>query len=110
MNIPPLKSILLGLLLVPALVGAMEKPPSATLMQPLNADQRPTRSIDWPWKCRIFFDHDQDTVVGRARELQDYFPQLNGSRVAQLTCGHLLTSIMLLLGAGKLLATMARTS
>ncbi len=110
MNIPPLKSILLGLLLVPALVGAMEKPPSAAPTQHLDADQRPTRSIDWPWKWRASFDHDQDAMVGKARELQDYFPQLNGSRVAQLTCGHLLASTMLLLGAWKLLATMARTS
>jgi len=110
MNIPPLKSILLGLLLVPALVGAMEEHPSAAPTQHFNAAQRPTRSIDWPWKWRVSFNYDQDTVVGRARELQDYFPRLNGSRVAQLTCSHLLANITLILGVWKLLATMARTS
>lgn len=107
MNIPPLKSTLLGLLLVPALVGAMENPPSAA---PKQNDQHPIRSIDWPWKRRVSFDHELDTVVGRARELQDYFPRLKDSRIARLTCGHLVLSLAMILGSYKLLAIMAETS
>ncbi len=114
MNIPPLKSILLGLLLIPALVGAMEEHPSAagaaeTAELPSSeTDQTPGR-IYWLWG-RPAYDPNNDTFVREALVLEDYFPRLNGSRVAQLTCSHLLVNIALLLGAWKLLATMARTS
>ncbi len=72
MNLPFLKSLLLTLLLVPAMVAAVEERPSASPRQHLNADQRPTRSIDWPWKSRVYFDRNLDAVVGTTRELQDY--------------------------------------
>ncbi len=106
MNVPFLKSLLLTLLLVPAMAGAMEKAEPVTVELPSSETDQ--RLIYWP--CgRQAYDPNSDTFVKEALVLKDYLSLLRNSRIAQVTRGQFVLNIAILLGAWKLFATVAGT-